>query len=51
MAICFAVGGCERAGRTAAGVKGIQLAPGDAVVACLAHSGEGEALLITTAAI
>ena len=34
-------------GRTAAGVKAIQLAPNDRAIACIAHDGEGEALLVT----
>ena len=47
MAICFSLAEVSVLGRTAAGVKAIQLAPADRAVACIAHDGEGEALLVT----
>ena len=47
MAICFSLADVSVLGRTAAGVKAIQLAPADRAVACIAHDGEGEALLVT----
>ena len=47
MAICFSLADVSLLGRTAAGVKAIQLAPNDRAIACIAHDGEGEALLVT----
>ena len=46
-AICFSLAEVSVLGRTAAGVKAIQLAPADRATACIAHDGEGEALLVT----
>ena len=45
MAIHFALEDVSVLGRTAAGVKAIQLAPEDRVAAVFAHNGEGEVLL------
>ena len=47
MAIHFELSQVGVMGRTAAGVKGIQLAPEDRVIAAFSHNGEGEALLVT----
>ena len=47
MAICFSLAEVSVLGRAAAGVKAIQLASADRAVACIAHDGEGEALLVT----
>ena len=47
MAIHFAVEDIPVQGRTAAGVKGMTLAPGDRVIAAVQNSGAGEVLLAT----
>ena len=47
MAIHFALSEVSLLGRTAAGVKAVQLSPDDRVIACFAHNGEGEALIVT----
>ena len=47
MAIHFAVADIPVQGRTAAGVKGMTLAPGDRVIAAVQNSGAGEVLLAT----
>ena len=47
MAIHFALEEVSLIGRTAAGVKGMNLSAGDSVAFCFCHNGEGEVLMVS----